>query len=577
MKFTWFRCAHAARFLVLPFSLLFAEGCTGVASTGSARGEPTNTDSDPGGPQVMPGGPQVMPGVDPTASALLPGPKPLRRLTNFELKNTMWELLAVDVPVPETLPRDVLSESGFSEGSVISRLEAEAIMEWTGTLAQQGVARIMASAPCATAPADRALQDECVSGFISNFGMRAFRRPVTAAESTEFFSYYRDVLRTQQSYGFEQSIGVLAHLMLQSPRFLYHAGSPIAAMGPTSGAVRLDAYELASRMSYFLSGSMPDASLFEAALNGRLASTEGIQQEARRLLSDPQSKVQIEEIMLQWLGIEDLRKKIKDARYSFTPELGQAMVDETRRLVESVLDGEGTLASLLLSRTAYVDNGALAALYGHPGFTGNNLTPLQLKETERSGILTRAAFLTSKSLGSELNPIKRGLAVVGKLLCLNVPPPPAGFVPPDHVDPGLSTREFLKRHDANACASACHAIFTPAGFAFENYDGVGAYRTVDGAETIDASASVYFPDGTTRPVVNALELSQLLAADAGTGDCFADHWFRRALRRRDIPNDEGHRREVKQAFRGATGNIRELMVALVTSTAFTHRSLESAK
>ncbi|MDX2055782.1 MAG: DUF1592 domain-containing protein [Polyangiaceae bacterium] len=584
MKLIASRCVRAAVVLFLPITVIFTQGCSGVISSGPERGKPTNPDNNlaqppggPGDPQLQPSGDPSVPGVNAPVPGAVGGSMPLRRLTNIELKNTLGDLVAVDGTVPETLPRDVLSESGFPEGSVISRIEADALMSWTGSLVGQATAQIRAFAPCAGAPADRTLEDQCATGFISNFGMRAFRRPLTPAEVTEFETYYRDALRTQLSYGFDQSIGALAHLMLQSPRFLYHAGNRRDPNGAVAGSVPLDGYELASRMSYLLQGTMPDGPLFDAAANGRLASVDEIQREARRLLTDPRSKVQIEEITLQWLGIEELRKKIKDPKYNFTPELGQAMVDETRRLVDTVLDGDGTVASLLLSKTARIDHGALAALYGQTGFSGNAVTELQLNEAERSGILTRAAFLTSQSLGSELNPIKRGLSVVKNFLCLDVPRPPAGFVPPDKVDAGLSTREFLIRHDENACAKACHALFTPPGFNFEHYDGVGAYRTLDGTAVVDATGDVYFPDGTTRPVADALQLSQILAAEPTTGDCVASRWFRRAVRRVDTPSDAAQVDQVKQSFRGANGNLRELLVALVTSTAFTHRTLESAK
>jgi hypothetical protein len=186
--------------------------------------------------------------------------------------------------------------------------------------------------------------------------------------------------------------------------------------------------------------------------------------------------------------------------------------------------------------------------------------------------LTRASFLTAQSLSSELNPIKRGLAVVEKLLCLTIPPPPAGFQPPDMVEPGLTTREFLAQHDQNQCARSCHAFFDPPGFAFEHYDGIGAYRTMDGDKPVDASADILMPDCEKEHINGAVELSRLMANTPDVGDCLARHWFRRTLRREEIADDESHLARVQAAFRDSRHNLRDLMVSLVTSSAFTQRA-----
>lgn len=567
--------------------LLQAMACTGQIVDGSDRlpgtdpgqaDEPHRAGESPpnpgsSGPGVPPPDVSLRPGVRPIDLTGAPGPRPLRRLTRVELANTLTDLLGVRASVPAGMPDDVLGGSGYLEGGNISRLEAEVMMEWAAGLAIATTEAALRVATCAAAPADLAEQNRCAQLFISQFGRRAFRRPLLQAEGDELFAFYGDKLRATLGHEHPTAIRALVQLMLQSPRFLYHWER---APGPAvleAGRVRLGSHEVASRLSYLLWGSMPDETLFAAADRGELGMPAQVSAQARRMLANPKASHLAESFTLQWLGIGDISRKNKAARYAFTPELGRAMLAETRRFATRIFAEDGSLETLLTSSITSVDDARLAKLYGHAGAVSSSApTAVTLDPTRRAGLLTHASFLTAQSLGSELNPIKRGLAIAEQLLCLHIPSPPPDVPSPRAVDPNLSTRQRLTEHANNECARGCHGIFDPFGLAFEHYDGIGAYRTLDGAKPVDASVAVRFPSGETRMFKDAVELTWALAQSPDVRKCVARQWMRYALRRHEVPADEPSLRVAEETLLSPPHDFRQLVVALTTTPAFLFRS-----
>lgn len=277
----------------------------------------------------------------------------------------------------------------------------------------------------------------------------------------------------------------------------------------------------------------------------------------------------------QWLGLKNLELVSKDSlAVKFTPELKRSMVEETLRFSTAAVDAGGdTIETLLTSSASFVD-GPLADLYGVPrpreGFSRVELPPGQ-----RSGLLTQASVMARLASGDETSPVTRGKFVREKLLCdVMSPPPPNVAITPPKVDPTLPTKERFRRHRTDTMCSGCHALMDPIGFGFEHYDGVGAWRTADGAFPIDATGDVTGLDGSDVAFDGAVDLGARLARSPQVRRCIATQWFRFAVGRNERPEDTPSIDASYGVFQGAGFDVRELIVALATSDAFTHVLVE---
>ncbi|WP_437286046.1 DUF1588 domain-containing protein [Sorangium sp. So ce406] len=186
--------------------------------------------------------------------------------------------------------------------------------------------------------------------------------------------------------------------------------------------------------------------------------------------------------------------------------------------------------------------------------------------------MTSPAFLTVTGAADGSHPVRRGKTILYQLLCQTLPPPPNDIPAPKKPDEGGTTRERFAEHSQLACAKGCHAHLDPLGFPFENYDGIGRFRTTDNGEPVDATSTVEL-DGQVHAVADARGLSQVLAASETVHSCFARQWLRYALGRGETGNDKASSESVVGAFEGADQDIRELMVALVSSRTFRFRAI----
>jgi hypothetical protein len=424
--------------------------------------------------------------------------------------------------------------------------------------------------PCKGVPAAAADQDRCAQQFIVQFGRRAYRRPLTPDEIKALGDYY-DQQRRQLAQDFPGGIRMLITAMLMSPKFLYHWELAPAAAIKDGAFVRYNPHEMASRLSYLLYASMPDEPLFAAADAAKLARPDEIEQQARRMLKDPRARDAVADFFIQWLGIAQLPDMIKDTTLfkDYGLPLVQAMIAESRDFVANLMvGGDGKLTTLLTSSSSYI-NPALAALYKVPAVSAAG--PTALDGRQRAGILTQASFLAAHATAAESHPVRRGKMVADRLLCQDLPLPPDNVPDPKPAAPDLPTRQRYAEHGAAPCATACHSIIDPLGFAFENYDAVGGYRTTDGGQPVDATGVVQL-GGQTRAFANAIELVGLLAQSDEVRGCMGAQWLRYALRRQEGPGDAASLASAQEAFRKSSYDIRELIVGLVRTHAFTHRT-----
>jgi hypothetical protein len=499
---------------------------------------------------------------------------PLRRLTRSQYDHTVRDLLGIDGNPSALLAPDEKVGAFFSNASApVSELVAEQYMRVAEDLADQAVAHMPTLVPCDPLGADPAA---CGAEFVDAFGLRAFRRPLTAEERTAMIALF-ELGRADE--GFEGGFTLVVQAFLESPQFLYHLEFGLPAAGDEN-VVALDPYEVASRLSYFLWDSMPDDALFAAAGAGELDTPEALRAHAERLLADPRAALAIASFHMQWLKLDKLATLEKDATVypSFAPEMRVAMATETARFADHVVRvDDGRLETLLTASYSFLD-GPLFALYGvAPPADHDPSVPVELDPTQRAGLLTQASVLATHAHADQSSPVHRGVLVREHLLCepLNPPPPDVDIVPPE-PDPDASTRERFEQHRTDPACAGCHALIDPLGFGFEHYDGIGAYRAEEAGKPVDATGQVVGGDAPDTTFDGAIELGQMLAASEQVRTCVAQQWFTYGFGRSRGDGDDCSFDEMYAAFAESGHDIRELLLAMVVTDSFRHRRIEGA-
>jgi hypothetical protein len=250
--------------------------------------------------------------------------------------------------------------------------------------------------------------------------------------------------------------------------------------------------------------------------------------------------------------------------------LSSAASGETALFVEHVLKQGGSLRALLTSPTSFV-NETLAPIYGATNVTGAELKEMVVNPEQRFGLLTQLSFLGTNADGAQSHPVKRGAVIFHQVLCGELPPVPANVPQPDPQQEGVPNRVRFAAHSQNACAVGCHRILDPLGFAFENYDGAGRFRSMDAGLPVDASGSVELPSGTRVEFTGAKELVEQLAGSTDAQMCAARQALRLALGRKEAPADEAALGQLAAAFTASNLDLRELLVAATTSPSFLYR------
>jgi hypothetical protein len=246
-------------------------------------------------------------------------------------------------------------------------------------------------------------------------------------------------------------------------------------------------------------------------------------------------------------------------------------VAEARAFVSNVVfEGDSRLGTLLTATFSFV-NQPLAPIYGVTGAQTMELKQAQLAQAERAGLLTQSAFLTVTGSTDGSHPVKRGRKVYERMLCGELPPPPNDVPPPKTAAEGGTTRERFAEHSANDCAKACHSLMDPLGFAFEHYDGIGKYRTMDNGGVVDSTGS-FTLDGAKKDFKDARELVQHLSSSALVKGCFATQWARFAWKRMETEGDRASLQAITAAFGKDSNNIRDLMVGVAGSRSFRYRA-----
>jgi hypothetical protein len=501
-------------------------------------------------------------------------PTPLRRLTKFEYGNTVKDLLNVDPSPAQDLPADEVS-SGYDNNSgvlTVSSLHAEKYVEISETLAKTAVQNLSAlTNNCDTTAMG---EDACAQAFAKSFGRRAFRHPTTSNDEQMLMTAY-SAGKTGGSYS--EGIEVMIRAALQSPDFIYRLETTTPT-DTTAALVPLSQFELATRLSYMIWATTPDDALLDLAQNNGLSTKQQVADKARAMLNDPRAKVGLANFFNEWSGVTRLSITTKntDLFPNFTDDMRNAMAAELPAFMQYLLyQGDHTLKTLLTSSMAFV-SGPLGSVYGLANApTGTTPQMVDLGTSQgRSGLLTQAGFLSVQGHPDQTSPVLRGKFVRTMLLCDSVPPPPADVnVSLPTSDQGATARERFSGHAAGGCAS-CHSLMDPIGFAFENFDAMGQYRTTEGGETIDASGVINSP---TDPnlggdFVGVSQLAQKLAASSQVSDCMATQWFRYASGRLEADPDTCSLQTLRGIFSGSGGDLVELVVGMTQTDDFWYRA-----
>ena len=534
-----------------------------VGSGGSGNGSSTGGTGGTAGPAVS----NCSPGI--------PGTSQLPRLTGLQYDNTVRDLLGIDSQPSSLLAPD-------SPGSVDQRA-------WDGyqaaaaAVADQVMANptVRAAAiPCA-AGADEAT---CVSNFISSFGARAFRRPLTPAEVTRFQTLYDDRVAITETGSFEEIAQVLVRAFLLSPSFLTRGEISQTAQGDYFA---LSGYEVASRLSYMLWGSMPDDLLFAAAASNALSTPAGILAEAQRLLQSPKARSKIAAFhqFYAHMGAGTRWTAAIQRDPEFYPLFKETMIptlsEETSRLFDFItFDQGGSFKDLITTPLAYV-NASLAPIYGlDPAAYGTDLVQVTLDQT-RPGIFTRAGFLTAYSLYNRPSAILRGAFIQKELLCTQIgSPPPDAESTPQPTAGLLTNRERTDAQTASpVCAGCHHTLINPTGYAMESYDAIGAWQTTEkeSGAPIDTSSSVPLNENDYVDVTGAADLMQAIAASPEGQRCYAQKWVQFAYERAVNPQDACTVDTLAQKLTTSGYTILNLVADLTQSDSFRLRAKEVAQ
>ncbi len=468
---------------------------------------------------------------------------PLRRLTRAQYRATIRDLLGIPAPALEDFVSDEVREGFDVNVTAASERAVDVYRATAEALAAEVRSRFADDVGCDWE------ELECASSYIGDLGARAYRRPLSGEELAGLVALYE--AEREQSDA-TTALEVVVQAVLMSPSFLYH----VEIGREPGGVVQLTGHEIASRLSYFIWGTMPDEALFAAAAEGRLDTAEGIELEARRMLADPKAEEMVAEFERQWLDLRSLGDVTRDAEVfpDWDPSLLQAMVTESRTFFREVLlAGDARLETLLTAPYSYLDP-SLAEHYGVEA--AGDFEKTMLPE-ERAGLLTQGLFLVRHAYPTESSWVHRGKFVRERLLCATMPPPPPNVDFADTNDPN--------RLENPECAS-CHLLMDPIGKAFDRFDATGHYAEADAAgQPIPESGEVVGAEvGTFSSIV---DLSHRLAEDPEVHACAARSWSSFALGR-SLHGEECSADAIEAEFSASGHDIRALIVAITKSDAF---------
>jgi hypothetical protein len=424
-------------------------------------------------------------------------------------------------------------------------------------------------------PTSKAEEESCAAEIVKKLSAQAFRGTPSAADLQDAMKFYE---QGRSKGGFESGIRMAVQSILMSPRFLFRLEQQPA--GIRNAAYRINDEDLASRLSFFLWGTVPDAELLRAANVGALKTTAGIEKQVRRMLADKRSEALSTRFASQWLRLQDLDKIFPD--YLLYPQyddtLARAMKKETELFFDSIVREDRSLLDLITADYSFV-NERLAIHYQIPNVTGPSFQRVTLPPYRR-GLLGHGSILTLTSVADRTSPVQRGKWVMEVLLASPPPPPPPNVPTLDDsvkaTDGGkmLTTRERMEQHRANPSCTSCHRVIDPLGLALENFDVTGAYRIKDNEVPVDVNGDLY--DGTRMEGPAGLRAALLKHQDLFlTG--FTESLLTYAVGRRIEYTDQPLIRSIVREAGRKNNTLSAFVLGVVNSPAFKMGYADSGK
>ncbi len=416
-------------------------------------------------------------------------------------------------------------------------------------------------------PATPAEQDSCAASIVSRLARKAYRRPVTAKDTTSLLRFYR--MGKEDGGNFEAGIQLAIQALLVSPNFLFRIERDAApGMHPVTD------FELASRLSFFLWSSIPDEDLLALAEKNQLRAN--LDAQIRRMLADRRSVALVDNFAGQWLHLRNLMlvKPDPEKFANFDMELRTAAKRETELFVENVIREDRSVIDFLDGKYTFL-NEKLAKHYGIEGVKGRNFRKVPLDGEQRSGVLTHASVLTVSSYPTRTSPVIRGKWILENLLGAPPPAPPPNVpeLKENEIGESASLRQQLEQHRSNPACAGCHSRMDVIGFALETYDAVGKWRTMDGKFPIDPSGTL--PNGT--PIGGSKDLKNALVAQknefvGALAEKLLTYALGRGLERYDKPVI----RTIARETAGAGFRFSALVKSIVNSAPFQMRMAPGA-
>jgi hypothetical protein len=505
---------------------------------------------------------------------VVPSQSVLTRLTQAQYRNSVHDIFGPEITVPITLEPDSSIEGLVAVGASVTSISprgAELYEESAQKIAAQLVEsdeRPESLFPCLPASGT---DGDCYALIASHIGRRVWRRPLSESEVQGLEDLALDAVAALEDP--DAGLHYMIVAMLQSPNFLYRweEGEPDGDME----SLRFTNYEMASRLSFFLWTSTPDLELLDAADSGLLTTDEDLSIQVERMLLDPKTGRTIRDYFGQWLYLDKLPKMSKDPNVfkHYSADLGAMAREETLGLAEHITFGPDLgLDDFFLGKTTFV-NRRLAAIYDIPAAVDDGFGQVELPSDDlRRGYLGQVSFLALNAHPVSSSPTQRGVFVREHFLCDSIPPPPADLntALPEPSKDAKTVKERLVVHmEVEACA-ACHGFIDPVGFGFENFDGLGMYRTHENGGLIDPSGSIDDVEYS-----NFTDFGRVLVETPRFSECFVRKFYSYAVGRSPESGESELLKDFTADFDRRGRRVLELMEAIAMSPGF--RRLEGGQ
>jgi Protein of unknown function (DUF1592)/Protein of unknown function (DUF1588)/Protein of unknown function (DUF1595)/Protein of unknown function (DUF1587) len=538
------------------------------------------------GSTVAPVGSNTPPGTSSTATVTPPPAPPpgtpvepsdltprIRRLTNAEFDATVQSLLGTTAKFGAEFVPDARqfkwAKFDRNEAQIVDPVLGRQVQAAAQELAQEYIdTKLNQALPCAAA-GDAA----CAQQFFAEFLPKAFRREVPADEVDALLTRVVNPAITRDGFAAAVRLGIEA--VLQSAAFLYH--TEIGAGGPDTAPITMTGAEIAASLSYLLTGGPPDAALLTARDAGALATAEGREEQARRLLETPAARPQVRRMVRQWLDIDGIGQIGKDnQKFQQYEALRPKMEAEADAFIDEVVFTRKGDFKMLLGADFTVGSQEIASLYGADPPNGTGIIDLNtVKSGPRRGILNQAAFLTVNASAIEASPVRRGVHVMTQALCLDPGDPNALslMVVPPAPDPNLTVRQRFEAHAVPACA-VCHNSIDSVGFTFQHFNAIGQWAAQEDGKNIDSTTTLKLYGDlpfATQAVADSAELATLISESDAGRRCFARNLARFTNATHGPTLEEAFVREWTALAADGKDSVQELLVAFVKTEFFVHR------